>query len=84
MLEHHLQANPIVGQKAEKLRLDLTNRGPGNAISEKKTLSLQRKTARHSADRKCQKSNIKITVEPAAAPRFHLHGAAIVNFDMSL
>jgi hypothetical protein len=46
--------------------------------------SLQRKTARHLAGRKCQKSNIKITVKPAAAPRFHLRDAAIVNFDMSL
>jgi hypothetical protein len=37
MLEHRLQADPIVGQKAGKLRLDLTNRGPGNAITEKKS-----------------------------------------------
>jgi hypothetical protein len=36
MLEHHFQANPIVGQKAGKLRLDLTSRGPRNAITEKK------------------------------------------------
>jgi len=35
MLKHRLQADPIVGQKAGKLRLDLTNRGPGNATTEK-------------------------------------------------
>jgi hypothetical protein len=33
MLEHRLQANPIVGQKAGKLRLDLISRG--NATTEK-------------------------------------------------
>jgi hypothetical protein len=35
MLENQLQADPIVGQKAGKLRLDLTNRGQGNATPEK-------------------------------------------------
>jgi hypothetical protein len=49
-----------------------------------KNPSLQRKTARLLAGRKCQKSNIKITVKPAVTPQFHLHDAAIVNFDMSL
>jgi hypothetical protein len=39
MLEHRLQANPIVGQKAGKLRLGLTNRGTGNAITEKKAVA---------------------------------------------
>jgi hypothetical protein len=35
MLKHQFQASPTVGQKAGKLRLDLTNRGQENAIMKK-------------------------------------------------